>query len=75
MKGFSLISDDAGVRRATRTHMQDIVKAAADAGTKVLAGPLYCPVGYLPGRRRTLDEWKWAVEAYSNWVTRWLRTT
>jgi D-psicose/D-tagatose/L-ribulose 3-epimerase len=64
VKGFSLISEDARVRRATLTHMQDVIKAAADAGTKILAGPLYCPVGYLPGRRRTLDEWKWAVEAY-----------
>jgi D-psicose/D-tagatose/L-ribulose 3-epimerase len=64
VQGFSLISEDAGVRRATLTHMQDVIKAAADAGTKVLAGPLYSPVGYLPGRRRTPDEWKWAVEAY-----------
>lgn len=64
VKGFSLISDDADVRRATLTHMQDVIKAAADAGTKILAGPLYCPVGYLPGRRRTADEWNWAVEAY-----------
>ena len=64
VKGFSLISDDAAVRRSTVTHMRDVIKAAADAGTKVLAGPLYCPVGYLPGRRRTTDEWRWAVEAY-----------
>ncbi|MSO51719.1 MAG: sugar phosphate isomerase/epimerase [Acidobacteria bacterium] len=64
VQGFSLISDDAGVRRATLTHMQDVIKAAAEAGTKILAGPLYCPVGYLPGRRRTQDEWTWAVEAY-----------
>ena len=64
VQGFSLISEDGGVRRATLTHMQDVIKAAADAGTRVLAGPLYCPVGYLPGRRRTRDEWNWAVEAY-----------
>ncbi len=64
VQGFSLISNDAGVRRATLAHMQDVIKAAAEAGTRVLAGPLYCPVGYLPGRRRTSDEWRWAVEAY-----------
>lgn len=64
VQGYSLISEDAGVRRATFAHMQDVIKAAADAGTKVLAGPLYCPVGHLPGRRRTTDEWQWAVEAY-----------
>lgn len=64
VQGFSLISEDAAVRRATLVHMQDVIKAAAEAGTRVLAGPLYCPVGYLPGRRRTPDEWSWAVEAY-----------
>ena len=64
LQGLSLISDDGEVRKKTRAHMQETVKAAADAGAKVLAGPLYSPVGYLPGRRRTADEWKWAVEGY-----------
>jgi D-psicose/D-tagatose/L-ribulose 3-epimerase len=62
--GFSLISDDADVRRKTIAHMKDSVKASAEAGAKVIAGPLYCPVGYLPGRRRTGDEWKRAVEGH-----------
>ena len=31
-----------------------------------MAGPLYSPVGYLPGRRRNNDEWKRLVEAYQN---------
>jgi D-psicose/D-tagatose/L-ribulose 3-epimerase len=64
LQGLSLISEDSSVRRAALTHVREVIKAAADAGTKVLAGPLYCPVGYLPGRRRTPDEWNWAVEAY-----------
>ena len=62
--GMNLISDDADVRRKTRTHMADAIKAAAEAGAKMIAGPLYSPVGYLPGRRRTGDEWKWAVEGH-----------
>jgi D-psicose/D-tagatose/L-ribulose 3-epimerase len=66
LDGLSLISGDAAVRTKTHTHMQDTVKAAAEAGAKVLAGPLYSPVGYLPGRRRTADEWKWAVEGYQS---------
>lgn len=61
---FSLISDDAAVRRSTITHMKDCVKTAADVGAKIIAGPLYSPVGYLPGRRRTTDEWNRAVEGY-----------
>jgi D-psicose/D-tagatose/L-ribulose 3-epimerase len=42
------------------------VKAAADAGAGIVAGPIYSPVGYLPGRRRTPDEWKWAVEGHQS---------
>ena len=62
--GLSLISDDAAVRSKTRTHLAACVKATAEAGAKLIAGPLYSPVGYLPGRRRTADEWKWAVDGY-----------
>ncbi len=62
--GLSLISEDRGVRCKTLRHLQDLVKLAADANVKVMAGPIYSPVGYLPGRRRTMDEWKWAVDAY-----------
>ncbi len=64
MPGLSLLSEDAAVRRKTQTHLEDCVKAVAEAGSRLLVGPLYSPVGYLPGRRRGEDEWKWAVEAY-----------
>lgn len=65
-RDMSLISDDADVRRKTITHLKDCAKAAAEAGAKLIAGPLYSPVGYLPGRRRTTNEWKWAVEGYQS---------
>ncbi len=45
---------------------EEIIKVAAEAGIGIVAGPLYCPVGYLPGRRRTSDEWKWAVEGFQS---------
>jgi D-psicose/D-tagatose/L-ribulose 3-epimerase len=64
--GLSIISEDAAVRRQTRIHMEDCVKTAAEVGAKIMAGPLYSPVGYLPGRRRTADEWKWAVDCYQS---------
>jgi len=64
MPGLSLLSDDPAVRRATRTHLEDCIKAVAEVGSRLLVGPLYSPVGFLPGRRRTRDEWEWAVEAY-----------
>src|SRR5208283_2536113 len=61
---FSVISDLPEVRQQTRTHLSDCVKAAAEAGSKLIAGPLYSPVGLLPGRRRTPDEWRWAIDGY-----------
>ena len=64
VQGLSLISEDKEVRSKTRRHLKDVVAAGAEAGAALVAGPLYSPVGYLPGRRRTADEWKWAVEAY-----------
>ena len=64
--GLSLISDSADIRRKTTTHLKEIAKAASEAGIKIVAGPLYSPVGYLPGRRRTSDEWKWAVEGFQS---------
>jgi len=64
LDGMTLISDDAEVRRRTVTHLKDLIKTAADAGVGMMAGPIYSPVGYLPGRRRTADEWQWAVEGH-----------
>jgi D-psicose/D-tagatose/L-ribulose 3-epimerase len=31
-----------------------------------MGGPVYSPVGILPGRRRTSDEWQWAVECFQS---------
>jgi D-psicose/D-tagatose/L-ribulose 3-epimerase len=62
--GLSLITDDADLRRKTIAHVRDAIKAAADVGATLMAGPLYCPVGYLPGRRRTADEWARGVESH-----------
>jgi D-psicose/D-tagatose/L-ribulose 3-epimerase len=63
-KGLSLICDDEPTRRTTISHLADCAQAAAEAGALLLAGPLYSPVGFLPGRRRTADEWTRAVDAY-----------
>ncbi len=62
--GLSLIGDDPAVRSKTLTHLKDCIKATAEVGAKIIAGPLYSPVGYLSGRRRTESEWKRAVEGY-----------
>src|SRR4051812_11588299 len=62
--GLSLISDDIEVRRKTRAHLSEAIVATAEAGGRIIAGPLYCPVGHFTGGRRTSDEWNWAVEGY-----------
>jgi D-psicose/D-tagatose/L-ribulose 3-epimerase len=62
--GQTLIGDDAGALAKGRQHLRDAIRLAADMGAKIIAGPLYSPVGYLPGHRRTADEWKRAVESY-----------
>ena len=62
--GLSLISDDKALRTRTISHLKDAIAAAAEVEARIIAGPIYSPVGYLPGRRRTADEWKWAVEGY-----------
>ena len=55
--GLSLISESA--TSAAPAAPEDVANRA-DAGIGV---PDHSrPVGYLPGTRRTNDEWKWAVE-------------
>jgi len=63
-EGMSLLDPDRDIRARTLAHLEGCIKAAADTGVEMFAGPFYSPVGYLPGRRRTADEWKHAVEAY-----------
>jgi D-psicose/D-tagatose/L-ribulose 3-epimerase len=62
--GMSLISEDADTRRQARSHVEDCVKATAEMGGTVLCGPLYSPVGFFTGKRRTADEWKRGVESW-----------
>jgi D-psicose/D-tagatose/L-ribulose 3-epimerase len=62
--GASLGADDAVVRRLAREHIAGCLKVAADLGAELLAGPLYSPVGFFTGVRRTEDEWRRAVECW-----------
>lgn len=60
--GINPISEDAMERRKALAHLVRCIETAAEIGARRVGGPLYAPIGYLPGRRRTQDEWKWAVE-------------
>ena len=61
-EGMNPISDDIAIRARTIEHWKTLIQTAADAGADQIAGPTYAPVGFLPGRRRTEDEWKRGVE-------------
>jgi D-psicose/D-tagatose/L-ribulose 3-epimerase len=42
--------------------LEDGIRTAADLGAAVFVGPFCSPVGYLPGRRRSADEWQYAID-------------
>jgi D-psicose/D-tagatose/L-ribulose 3-epimerase len=62
-KERSLVHEDAAGRRAGIDFMKQAIDNTAATGGTMLAGPFHSPVGFLPGRRRTGEEWKWEVEA------------
>lgn len=64
-QGLNPISDDAGVRTKTKQHLVDCIAVAAELGSKLVGGPVYAPIGYLPGRRRSNDEWQRATDLFS----------
>ncbi|MFL6451165.1 MAG: sugar phosphate isomerase/epimerase family protein [Bryobacteraceae bacterium] len=62
--GLNTISDDRDVRSRSKQYWADTIRTVAEMGGKILCGPLYSPVGHFAGRRRTPDEWRWAVECF-----------
>src|SRR5262245_2849118 len=62
--GLNLASDDPYVRAKAMTHVRDSLKAAADLGASQVAGPLYTPVGYFTGVRRTQDAWNRVIDCW-----------
>jgi D-psicose/D-tagatose/L-ribulose 3-epimerase len=63
-EGMSLLAADAGVRRKTEDYLAACIRTVAEAGGQLIVGPMYSPVGYMTGARRTDDEWRRAVESY-----------
>ncbi len=62
--GVNPISPDAAVRRRALEHLRCCIQVAAEAGARLIGGPLYAPIGYQTDRRRTQDEWQRAVECF-----------
>ncbi len=63
-KSINPISPDADVRRKAIEHLARCVETAAAMGAKLLGGPLFAPIGYLPRHRPRQVEWSWAVNAF-----------
>jgi len=60
--GVNPISPDKLVREKSVVHLGRCIEAAAAMGAGLICGPIYAPIGYLPGRRRNDEEWNWAIE-------------
>lgn len=62
--GINPISPDPAVRKVSLRHLVECVETAAACGARILGGPLYAPIGYLPEHRPNADEQNWAVEIF-----------
>lgn len=61
---YNIISPDAKVRANGLEFSEKLIDLSYEAGAEVFGGMIYCGWGYLTGKMRTEQEWKWAVEGY-----------
>jgi len=61
---YNTISPDPAVRRAGIDFSKKLIDLSNEAGAEVFGGMIYCGWGYLSGKMRTGEEWKWGVESY-----------
>jgi D-psicose/D-tagatose/L-ribulose 3-epimerase len=64
--GINPINPDTATRMKSVQHLIRCVETSAALGARLLGGPLYAPIGYLPEHRPNSDEWSWAVEAFQS---------
>jgi D-psicose/D-tagatose/L-ribulose 3-epimerase len=70
--GLSLISEDRKIRAKAIEQLRENIATTAEVGAKIIAGPMYSPVGFMTGRRRTAEEWNRAVDCWQQlgpWLT------
>ncbi len=58
----NLISPDPATRARGVEFLKECIERTADLGAHLICGPLYAGLGVMTGRRRTPEEWTWAVE-------------
>jgi len=62
---YNIISSDPDVRKNGVEFTKKLIDLSNEAGAEVLCGVIYCAWGYLSGKMRTEEEWKWGVEGFN----------
>jgi D-psicose/D-tagatose/L-ribulose 3-epimerase len=57
-----LVSSQPEVRARGVEFLKTCVDRTAALGARLVCGPMYAGLGVMTGRRRTAEEWSWAVE-------------
>ena len=63
-KPYNPVSPNPLTREESIQHLIRCVQASAAMGSKILGGPLFAPIGYLPKHRPTQREWSWAIRTF-----------
>jgi len=58
----NIILPDPKIRKKGVETIKKVVDINNEIGTKIMGGVFYAEWGYLSGKPRTEDEWKWSVE-------------
>jgi D-psicose/D-tagatose/L-ribulose 3-epimerase len=59
----NLISPDPAIRQNGVNSMKKLIDINVELGSKIIGGVNYAAWGYLTGKPRTEQEWKWSVDA------------
>lgn len=60
----NIISPDPAIRAAGVELTKRLIDLSVEAGAQVFGGVNYCGWGYLTGRMRAEEEWKWGLENF-----------
>jgi D-psicose/D-tagatose/L-ribulose 3-epimerase len=58
----NIIHPDPAVRKQGLNTLKKMVDINVEIGSKIIAGVIYASWGYITGKPRTEEEWKWSVE-------------
>ncbi len=61
---LNIISPNPEIRKKGVEFAKELINLSNEAGAEILCGVIYCAWGYLSGKMRTEDEWKWGVEEF-----------